>query len=234
MNRKIFLGAAAAVLLLSGCSGLGLGGGSYSCQGYPETVQCKSAREVYELTNYRDSLEKQKGEADCPECGDHPGNPGASGNPGLTVTPAQYASMEAVQGLGYRGPLPLRSAAQIMRVWVAPWESLDGALHLPTYLYAEVVERRWSIGEKRLEVAPQITPLLDRSLPEAPGREQKQAKPPAKGKKAKDLSDLGPPRINPRPAPELDASIKKSKNTPKNAFFDRQTGKVKPDTFMEQ
>lgn len=216
MKLKIFLGAV-ALLLLSGCSA------SYSCKGYPETVQCKSAREVYDLTNYRDSLEKGKGEnADCPECGDNPGNPG---NPELTLSPAQYASTEAVQGLGYRGPLPLRSAAQIMRVWMAPWESMDGALHLPTYLYAEVVERRWSIGERRMEVAPQITPLLDRSLPEAPGRAQK--KPAVKGRKPKDLSDLGPPKINPNPAPVLDTDIKKPKNAPKSSFFDRQTGQMK-------
>lgn len=228
MRLTVFLWAT-AILMLSGCSA------SYSCKGYPETVQCKSAREVYELTNYRDSLEKTKGEnGDCPECGDNPGNPGNSGNPGNPryLTPAAYASTEAVQGLGYRGPLPLRSQAQIMRVWLAPWEGMDGALHMPTYLYAEVEERRWSIGEKRMEVAPQITPLLDRSLPETPAQGQrKPTKSPGKGQKAKDLSELTLPKENPHPAPTLDSSIK-SKISPKNAFFDRKTGQVKRDNLF--
>jgi conjugal transfer pilus assembly protein TraV len=223
MKRLGFAWVALA-LCLSGC---GFGSSSYSCKGYPETVQCKSAREVYELTNYRDSLEKKKGKIpDCPECGDN------SGNPAAYPTPAAAASAEAVRGLGYAGPMPLRSQAQIMRVWLAPWESMDGALHLPTYLYAEVVERRWSIGERKMEVAPQITPLLDRSLPESPGRARK--KPAARGRKPKDLSDLGPPRINPHPAPVLDTSLKKPKNAPKSSFFDRKTGQVKIDTFFDQ
>jgi len=221
---------AAITILLSGCSA------SYSCKGYPETVQCKSAREVYELTNNRDSLEKPKNSqnTDCPECGDNPGNPGNRQN----LTPAAAASMEAVQGLGYVGPMPLRSQAKIMRVWMAPWEDLDGTLHMPNFMYAEVQDRRWSIGERRMQVAPTITPLLDRSLPEAPARTQR---PPAKtqggkGQKPKDLSslDLAPPKENPHPAPTLDTKIDpgKSKNTPQNAFFNRKTGQMKQDNLF--
>ncbi|MFA6270005.1 MAG: type IV conjugative transfer system lipoprotein TraV [Candidatus Paceibacterota bacterium] len=222
--RRAFIWAALG-LLLSGCSPWNT---NYACKGYPETVQCKSAREVYELTNNRDSLEKPKNgqNADCPECG---GNLGDPGNPRY-LTPAAAASTEAVQGLGYAGPMPLRSAAKIMRVWVAPWESMDGALHLPAYLYAEVVERRWSIGERRMEVAPQITPLLDRTMPESPP--QAQRKPAAKGQKKPDLSDLSLPKENPHPAPTLDTSIKKSKNAPQNAFINRKTGQMQRDTLF--
>jgi conjugal transfer pilus assembly protein TraV len=224
--RRIFILAALGLLLSVGCSA------SYSCKGYPETVQCKSAREVYELTNNRDSLEKPKNgqNADCPECGDNPGDPGNPGNPRY-LTPAAAVSTEAVQGLGYAGPMPLRSAAKIMRVWVAPWESMDGALHMPTYLYAEVEDRRWSIGERRMEVAPQITPLLDRTTPK-PMDQRRPAKPPVKAQKPKDLSELSLPKENPHPAPTLDTRIKKSNNAPQNAFFDRKTGQMKKDTFF--
>lgn len=220
MKRGGFLWAV-VVLTLSGCSA------SYSCKGYPETVQCKSAREVYELTNNRDSLEKNNGKnGDCPECGES-GNPD---NPRY-LSPAAAPSSEAVQGLGYTGPMPLRSQAQIMRVWVAPWEGMDGALHMPTYFYAEVEDRRWSIGKRRMEVAPQITPLLDRTTPE-PMDQRRPAKPPAKGQKPKDLSELSLPKENPHPAPTLDTRIKKSNNAPQNAFIDRKTGQVKKDTFF--
>ena len=59
MRYQVFLWAA-AVLLFSGCSALNPWDSSYACKGYPAGVNCKSAREVYELTNYRDSLEKRK------------------------------------------------------------------------------------------------------------------------------------------------------------------------------
>lgn len=72
MRRRAFLWAA-VVLLLSGCSMLNPWDGDYACKGYPKGVVCKSAREVYELTNYRDSLEKRKDgkykDCACPEYG---------------------------------------------------------------------------------------------------------------------------------------------------------------------
>lgn len=228
MRLMACLWTAVLLFLLSGCSPWNT---NYACKGYPETVQCKSAREVYELTNNRDSLEKRKNgqNADCPECGDKRGDPG---NPRY-LTPAAAASTDAVQGLGYAGPMPLRSQAQIMRVWVAPWEGMDGALHMPTFMYAEVEERRWSIGERRMQVTPPITPLLDRSIPQSPAQAQrKPARPPAKGQKPKDLSELTLPKENPHPAPTLDTSINKSKNAPQNAFFNRKTGQMQKDTLF--
>ena len=70
MRRQVFL-YAAVVLLLSGCSTLNPWDSSYACKGYPAGVNCKSAREVYELTNYRDSLEKKKSkdgkDCNCPQ-----------------------------------------------------------------------------------------------------------------------------------------------------------------------
>jgi len=220
MRRTAAILLASMALGACGCSTLNPWDGDYGCRGYPEGVNCKSAREVYELTNYRDSLTKDQGE-DCVEC---------DRQDGLQLKPAQYVSPDAaaataaVQGLGYAGPMPLRSAAKIMRVWIAPWESMDGALHLPTYLYAEVVERRWSIGEKRMEVAPRITPLEPRAVPAPPERGQRPAARPPAAKGAKGGPDAAPapPRENPHPAPTLDLSPK-SKNAPKNVYFDSLT-----------
>jgi len=40
----------------------------------------------------------------------------------------------------------LRVPAQVMRVWIAPWEDSRGDLHAPGYLYTEIEPRRWSLG----------------------------------------------------------------------------------------
>lgn len=208
---------AAALLLLYGC------GGNFGCKGYPEGVQCKSAREVYELTNYRDSLEKPKdaqNNGDCPECEMQQNLPvtlAGYNSPGNS--PGSPPAGTAVQGLGYAGPMPLRSAAQIMRIYVAPWEAADGALHLPTYMYVEVVERRWSIGERKMEIAPQITPLEDTAIITAPSKGRKPQARPQKPvpQKGPEQSLFGPQ--NP-------------KNAKNNAFFDRKTGQVRRDNIQ--
>ncbi len=82
--RRIFLWAVLVLVLASGCS-LNPWGANYSCRGYPKGVSCKSTREIYELTNYRDSLEtkvaskkgtknnptgQDNGDNECPECGE--------------------------------------------------------------------------------------------------------------------------------------------------------------------
>lgn len=58
------------------------------------------------------------------------------------------------------GPVPIRLPAQVLRVWIAPWEDGHGDLHAPGYVYTEVVPRRWSLGEPAASIATQrITPL---------------------------------------------------------------------------
>jgi hypothetical protein len=42
--------------------------------------------------------------------------------------------------------VPLRVPAQVMRVWIAPWEDSRGDLHAPGYLYTEIEPRRWTLG----------------------------------------------------------------------------------------
>jgi len=66
------------------------------------------------------------------------------------------ASASAIQGTrvvstdsglpGAVDPLALRMPAQVMRIWVAPWEDGRGDLHAPGYVYTEIVPRRWTLG----------------------------------------------------------------------------------------
>jgi hypothetical protein len=66
------------------------------------------------------------------------------------------ASASAIKGTrvistatGYPGavdPLALRMPAQVMRIWIAPWEDSRGDLHAPGYVYTEIEPRRWTLG----------------------------------------------------------------------------------------
>ncbi|MBK1700210.1 TraV family lipoprotein [Thiococcus pfennigii] len=74
--------------------------------------------------------------------------PGRSG----TGTPTQAAASKGTDAVatsavaGAEDPSAWRAPAQVMRIWIAPWEDSRGDLHAPGYLYTEIVPRRWRIG----------------------------------------------------------------------------------------
>lgn len=41
---------------------------------------------------------------------------------------------------------PVREAAQVMRIWIAPWIDKKDDLHYPSYVFTEVQPRRWTFG----------------------------------------------------------------------------------------
>lgn len=43
-------------------------------------------------------------------------------------------------------PIPVRTPAQVMRVWIAPWEDAKGVLHVGGYHFVEIQARRWTFG----------------------------------------------------------------------------------------
>jgi hypothetical protein len=79
------------------------------------------------------------------------------------VAPAAQETADVISGPVLprpEGPVPIRLPAQVLRVWIAPWEDAHGDLHAPGYVYTEVVPRRWSLGEPASATATQrITPL---------------------------------------------------------------------------
>lgn len=164
MWRCLVLSLVLAVL--TGCSVLNPYHEDFGCEGHPDGVNCMSARDVYRETDYKSSLTPE-------DRTDKKGN--KKGKKQEQQLPAAASSINpaavdpptsAVQGMPYEGPLPLRTTAQVMRIWVAPWESQDGALNMPSYLYVEVVERKWTVGEAKMHVAPQITPLQHVEAPD--------------------------------------------------------------------
>ena len=141
------LAAAAGALMLAGCSAFSVGSSSsFSCPGMPG-VMCQTPQQVYAQTS---------GSAMPPNV--FPSGGGATGG---AVAPAQgvaNASGMTMLGLPAAGnpmlqpitgaPMPLREPSRVMRVWIAPWiEKKTDHLHWPTYVFAEVQPRKWTVGK---------------------------------------------------------------------------------------
>ncbi|NEX23227.1 TraV family lipoprotein [Thiorhodococcus mannitoliphagus] len=45
-----------------------------------------------------------------------------------------------------RDPIPLRVPAQVMRIWLAPWEDENADLHASGYVFTEIAPRTWSLA----------------------------------------------------------------------------------------
>lgn len=156
VSLRLF-GVGAALLLLAGCSSLNIGAEEYSCPGMPNGVQCMSARDVYASTNdgnvprpmKPDEAEaKAKGEAES-ETTAVATNAG-SGDPVIDTYVAPRLPDR---------PIPIRTPAQVMRIWVAPWEDTNGDLIVTGYVYTEIEPRRWVIGDDTPQNEPVLRPL---------------------------------------------------------------------------
>lgn len=164
--KQLLLSVTTAAVFLTGCSSLGLGESEYSCKGYTEGYTCLSAREVYELN--------QSGHTDAP--GDHAGHNHAAANERAANSPVlskderlsggyqtsrqaeQHSStaqstQQTVQTLapsqymGISRITPIRTPAQVMRIWVDTYEDDAGDLHTPGIVYTEVQARSWQVGQ---------------------------------------------------------------------------------------
>lgn len=214
--RRASAAAAAigAALLASGCSSLQVGEDEFACTGMPNSVFCRSAREVYEATNDGavPSPMRPQGDsagADCAACasGEAAQRPEAAEAPcGETIeasaqSPADSApdrvlgaspeasaegeanrrseanrgaqeAREAREGQEARAALesarrPVRTAARVMRIWVAPYEDAKGDLHAPGFVYTEIEPRRWAYGAA-FETDERLFELLEATADGAP------------------------------------------------------------------
>lgn len=129
-------------LAVSGCSSLGLGESDYSCPFDEAGAGCMSTSEVYEATNNGRSL-TSSGERDA-------GKGGAGGMlDDFGYVTAQLASK----------PTPLRSPAQVMRIWVAPREDKNGDLVMSGFVFTEIEPRKWVVGEPSQRTSPNLYSL---------------------------------------------------------------------------
>lgn len=132
---------------MSGCASIG--SSEYGCSGLPEGVRCTPSRELYSSTHAgnipvgssheinedaRDPRDKHRKSKHSDQVAE------------VTRTDPVVDTWVAPQ-LPDR-PVPIRTPAKVMRIWVAPWEESDtGALHTVGYIYTEVEQRRWTIGK---------------------------------------------------------------------------------------
>lgn len=149
------LGVGAILLVLSGCSALNIGSDEYSCPGMPNGVQCMSASDVYAATNDGNVPRPMKpGEVEAKANGGGSSDVSVnSSNSGDSVIDNYVAPRLPDR------PIPIRTPAQVMRIWVAPWEDTNGDLIVTGYVYTEIEPRRWVIGDGAPQSEPVLRPL---------------------------------------------------------------------------
>lgn len=69
-------------------------------------------------------------------------------------------------------PIPIRTPAQVMRIWVAPWEDTNGDLVTNGYIYTEIEPRRWVIGQQGAADPTVLKPLQTISNSKKPTNQQ--------------------------------------------------------------
>lgn len=163
--KFVLLGAGS--LLLSACS-TGIGSDEFGCSGIPSNgIKCISAKNAYEVTNYdgeyvpphsmdnssnkKERTRKVDREADAAEMVQE-------GRGGPATARDRVIDDYVTPNLPDR-PIPIRTPAEVMRVWVAPWEDKSGDLITTGYVYTEIEERRWVIGDAAPTSSPSLTPL---------------------------------------------------------------------------
>jgi len=128
--------AGLTVLLSTGCAT------QYGCKGMPDDPVCLSTTEAYQLTD------KALPEAPKVEATRQPGVPVSK------LSPLQRQPVPKIDD-----PTPIRTPAQVMRIWIAPWEDSEGDLMVSNYVYTELEPRRWMIGKSAPTLSPSLIPL---------------------------------------------------------------------------
>ena len=146
-----------AMVSLLGCNAVG--SKKYGCTGLPEGVKCMATRDLYEQT-HGGATQGSTGSDD--ESSHARQDSGEQRNDGevAATSPMQLATDPVVNqyvtpNLPDR-PVPIRTPAQVMRIWVASWEDASsGSLMTPGYIYTEIEPRRWVIGKTEAAASAQ-------------------------------------------------------------------------------
>ena len=157
---------------LSGCVSP-VGEEEFTCQSIKKGGVCAGPREIYELTNNRDSLDGLTQE-DLNQLNNERQDAylGESHESISVYKPrdmkrneidnyqkaevipqirseSKYQSNRWPSNLEPLAPEPLAVIAQpkVMRVLIVAWNDSDGHLHMPGYTYVEIEEKKWLIGD---------------------------------------------------------------------------------------
>lgn len=174
MKSKRWLFATAVALgvtSLSGCSYFNVGEEEFACSGMPDSVYCRSARDVYFATN-DGSVPSRVGadgayNEECDDCVRSEGanydtdseamSPAPEGRR-VTATGDEVIDNFVAPRLPDQ-PVPIRTPAVVMRIWIAPWIDRNDDLMAPGYVYTEIEPRRWIYGGDRFRSSTAFAPL---------------------------------------------------------------------------
>lgn len=165
ITKLLSLSAISAVFLTGCASALGTGNSEFGCTGLPEGISCMSARKVYELTEQPGPVRADPRSED-----EDGGESKRQADQNLIERHNQIRPDGTRSSAGSQGhilnaspvrntPLPIRTQPKVMRIWVAPWESVDGDLHASGQIFSEIEARRWNVGTAETAAAPTLTPL---------------------------------------------------------------------------
>lgn len=115
----------------------------YSCPGIERGAQCMSIIEAKELTddpNWREKLDHKKHHAKTVK---------------IPMTPLGMGPAAAP----ISQPKPILQPAQVLRIWIAPFNDSSTDLHWTSYVFTEITPRRFSIGEESIKNTKVLTPI---------------------------------------------------------------------------
>jgi conjugal transfer pilus assembly protein TraV len=140
---------------------LGIGEPEFSCPAAnTDGFKCMNVRELYKATDGPGSKvvvppkKLQEGSRQEKETG---------GEGAEKVSAGREPAMEPTPWLDK--PLPVRSQARVMRVWVAPYEDEEGDLNAPGLVYTEIEPRRWNVGEGLVRKPTTLNPVQGPGVP---------------------------------------------------------------------
>lgn len=159
----LWLGAAS---LTAGCGSLAVGDKAFGCQGRPSDPLCLPTSQVYALTHGAEAPATAAAETDPPAratsrrdadresafgwaaptpVAKRAGRP-SSAPTADTDRPPSAGAVEDLLLPRSPDPIPLRMPAQVMRIWLAPWEDRQSDLHASGYVFTEIAPKTWTLA----------------------------------------------------------------------------------------
>jgi len=157
MNAPFRIGARllllAALLALSGCMSMsGLGGDSkYACKA-PEGVTCDSVSGVYANAVANNLPGQRKRQAS-------DGDVQVERQASRPATVSRASLPSAGSSSSREAGSALRAQARYLRLWVKPWEDIDGDLYDQAHIYVQIDQGRWLIDHVQQRIRDAYVPL---------------------------------------------------------------------------
>lgn len=159
---RLRAGMVALLLPLAACVNMsGLGADSeYACAA-PEGVACDSVSGTYaNAVHHNLPSQRRPQAAPAQTAGPAPSPTGSADAPGnATAPPRPTPGALALTDTSSFAPQALRSQARYLRLWIKPWEDIDGDLFDQAHVYVQVDHGHWQIDHVRQHIREKYSPL---------------------------------------------------------------------------